>query len=357
MNILVRIPNWLGDAVMATYALEILFDRFPNAHFYLVGSPVSVALFAHYPRVSILVDSSKKAKCRILSLYKLAKKVPPCTLAFTFQNNLLSALLLYFNGARFRVGFAKEMRSFLLHHHPKKPKNTHEAMRFAMLVESALHSPRFQALQIPIHSHAPIEPKLYLKKPNLQITLPKHFQDSKIAGINAGAAFGAAKRWEESYFAEVIVYFLRQNYNVILFGVESENPINTAIIEHTQKLHPTQNRILNLSGQTTIESLIAYFLKLDFLLTNDSGPMHIASALGIPTLALFGPTNTQETCPFNAKNAHILSLETLGKKLPCMPCMQRTCPLSKDSKDYHACMRNLTPNFVISKIQSLISEV
>lgn len=96
---------------------------------------------------------------------------------------------------------------------------------------------------------------------------------------------------------------------------------------------------------------------IDFLLTNDSGPMHIASALGIPTLALFGPTNTQETCPFNAQNAHILSLETLGEKLPCMPCMQRTCPLSKDSKDYHACMRNLTPNFVISKIQSLISEV
>ena len=112
MNILVRIPNWLGDAVMATYALEILFECFPKAHFYLVGSRVSVALFTHYPRVSILIDSSKKAKSRIFSLYKLAKEIPPCTLAFTFQNSLLSALLLYFNGARFRVGFAKEMRSF-----------------------------------------------------------------------------------------------------------------------------------------------------------------------------------------------------------------------------------------------------
>ena len=357
MNILVRIPNWLGDAVMATYALEILFECFPKAHFYLVGSRVSVALFTHYPRVSILIDSSKKAKSRIFSLYKLAKEIPPCTLAFTFQNSLLSALLLYFNGARFRVGFAKEMRSFLLHHHPKKPKNTHEASRFAMLVESALHSARFQNLQIQIDSHAPIAPKLYLQKPPLKVTLPTHFSDSKIIGINAGAAFGAAKRWEEAYFAEVAAYFLQQNCNVILFGVESENPINDATVKHTQTLYPTQNCILNLSGKTTIESLMAYFLKLDFLLTNDSGPMHIASAFGIPTLALFGPTNALETCPFNAPNAQIISLETLGDQLPCMPCMQRTCPLPKDSKDFHACMRNLTPNLVIAKIQSLISKL
>lgn len=360
MNILIRIPNWLGDAVMATFALEILFSRFPYAHFYLVGNATSIAIFAHYPRVSILEDKSKKAKFRILSLYRLAKSIPPCDLGFTFQNNFLSALLLYFNGAKFRAGFAKEMRSFLLTFHPKKPKGIHEALRFARLVEAALHSQRFQTQNQNLES-LEIPPKLYLKKPNLQITLPKHFKDSKIAGINAGAAFGAAKRWGESYFAQVIWFLLSQDYKIILFGVQSENAINDKILEHLRAIpHFTESalqNILNLSGKTTIESLIAYFLKIDFLLTNDSGPMHIASALEIPTLALFGPTNTKETCPFNAKNSHILSLETFHQKLPCMPCMQRTCPIPKDSTDYHACMRNLTPNLVINKIQSLISEI
>ncbi|WP_297811830.1 lipopolysaccharide heptosyltransferase II [uncultured Helicobacter sp.] len=358
MNILVRIPNWLGDAVMATFALEILFSRFPKAYFYFVGSATSIALFAHYPNVTTIEDKSKKARFRILNLYHLGKSIPPCDLGFTFQNNLLSALLLFFNGTKFRAGFSTEMRSFLLTFYPKKPKNMHEALRFSTLVESALHSPRLKNLPL---QEVEVLPKLYLKKPPLQVNLPKHFKDSKIVGINAGATFGTAKRWEESYFAQVIGFLLQQNYKIILFGITNENEINNEILRHLHQM-PNLNEdllgnILNLSGKTTIESLIAHFLKLHFLLTNDSGPMHIASALEIPTLALFGPTNTKETCPFNAKNSHILSLETFHQKLPCMPCMQRTCPLPKDSTTFHACMRNLTPNLVITKLQSILSEV
>ncbi|TLD89098.1 lipopolysaccharide heptosyltransferase II [Helicobacter sp. MIT 05-5294] len=374
MNILVRIPNWLGDAVMATYALEILFLRFPHAHFYLVGSGVSIALFAHYPRVSVIEDRSKKAKFRIPNLYSLAKSIPPCDLGFTFQNNLLSALLLFFNRTKFRVGFSTEMRSFLLTLHPQKPKNLHEALRFSTLIESTLHAPKFQKFQVQHNDPNALEssnaipnptPKLYLNPPPkhaiTQAVLPQHFKDSKIAGINAGAAFGAAKRWEESHFALVIEFLLRLDFKVILFGVQSENAINEKILKSLQEIpHFPQNlqaNILNLSGKTTIESLMAYFVQLDFLLTNDSGPMHIASAFGIPTLALFGPTNTRETCPFNAENSHILSLETLGQPLQCAPCMKRTCPLPKDSAGFHACMRHLTPNLVIAKIQSIISKL
>ncbi len=364
MNILIRIPNWLGDAVMATYALEILFLRFPKANFYLVGSTASVALFAHYPKINIIEDQSKKANFRILSLYHLAKSIPPCDLGFTFQNNLLSAIFLFFNGAKFRAGFNTEMRSFLLTFHPNKPKNIHEALRFSTLVESALHSSKLQDLQEcnpNQNQHSPLSPKLYLKKPSLQVSLPAHFKDSKIIGINAGAAFGAAKRWEESYFAKVIEFLLQQNYKIILFGVAGENAINDKILEYLLTMSNLRKNllenILNLSGKTTIPTLMAYFIKLHFLLTNDSGPMHIASAFGIPTLALFGPTNSKETCPFNAKNSHIISLETLGQPLVCAPCMQRTCPLPKDSATFHACMRHLTPEIVITKIQSILNEI
>ncbi len=339
MNILIRIPNWLGDAVMATYALELLFVNFKNAHFYLVGSATSIALFAHYPRVSIIEDQSKKSRLRIWNLYSLAKSIPPCEIAITFQNTFLSALFLFFNGARWRVGFKTEMRSFFLHYAPQKPKHIHEALRFFSLAESVVQRCCKEIVSIP--------QKLYLKPKSLQINLKDSFKHSKIAGINAGAAFGAAKRWESSYFAEVILFLLQKNYKIILFGVVSENQINEEI---ARLVNTSSENLLNLSGKTSIQELISYFLKLDFLLTNDSGPMHIANALGVRTLALFGPTNALETAPFCATNARIISLETLGIPVPCAPCLMRSCPLRKDSKEYHQCMRKLEPRFVIQAL-------
>ena len=198
MKILVRLPNWLGDAVMATYGLEFLFLHFPKAQFYFVGSPLSVGLFTHYPNVTTLLDTSKTQKSRILALYKLAKEIPPCDIALTLQNNFLSALFLAFNGAKFRTGFSKEMRGFLLNFHPKKPKQMHEAQRFAILIQESLKIWQQQTQQhlTPLG----IPQRLYLRP---KFRIPRPFP-TKIAGISAGAAFGAAKRWSEAYFAEVI---------------------------------------------------------------------------------------------------------------------------------------------------------
>lgn len=341
MNILIRIPNWLGDAVMATFAVEILYQTYPEAHFYLVGSEVSCELFSHYPNTTLLIDNSKKQRFRIFHLYTLAKKIPPCDIALTFQNNFLSALFLFFNGAKERIGYNKEMRSFLLTKAPKKQANLHEVLHFSSLIKTLIPNTN-------------LSPKLYLRKPPLDITLPKHWQNQKIAGINAGAAFGSAKRWKEEYFAEVIAFLLDKNFKIILFGVTSENAINEKILSF---LPPNPKNILNLSGQTTIQSLMAYIQKLHLLITNDSGPMHIAAAFEIPTLAIFGPTNEQESAPFNAKNAHIISLKTLHQALYCQPCKKRICPLPKVSKGFHACMIDLKPTFIIKKLQSLISNI
>ncbi|MDE5591831.1 MAG: glycosyltransferase family 9 protein, partial [Helicobacter sp.] len=208
MNILIRIPNWLGDAVMATFALEILYKTYPQAHFYIVGSIVSGELFRHYPNTTIIFDKSKQSKYRLLNLYHLAKKIPRCDLAFTFQNNFLSALFLAFNRSKKRIGYSNQVRSIFLHIAPKRPKNTHEVLRFSQLVETI----------VPNH-HLP--PKLYLKKPK---TLPKKLSQ-KLAGINAGAAFGSAKRWKEEYFAQVIAFLLKEDFTIFLFGTESEGVI------------------------------------------------------------------------------------------------------------------------------------
>ena len=336
-NILIRLPNWLGDAVMASFAMEILYQNYPNANFYLVGSKVAITLYENKQNTTCIEDLSKTQKSRIFYLKNLAKSLPQANLAITFQNNLLSALFLFFNKAQIRIGFKNEMRSIFLTQSLKKIKNTHEALRYAKLVESVILQHNVLA-------------KLYLQKPTLNISLPRNFNDKKIVGINAGAAFGDAKRWSEEYFANIITEIQNRDYAILLFGVKSENPINENILS----LLKNHKNILNLSGKTTLQELMAYFLKLDFLLTNDSGPMHIASAFNIPTLALFGPTDFTETCPFNAPHSHIISLKTLNEGLSCMPCKKRTCPL-KDSKKNHACMNLLTPQKVLPKILEILS--
>ena len=336
-NILIRLPNWLGDAIMASFAMEILYQNYPNANFYLVGNKTTLTLYKNKPNTTCIVDSSKNAKSRILYLKKLANSLPMANLAITFQNNLLSALFLFFNKAKIRIGYKNEMRSIFLTKSLKKQKNMHESLRYAMLIESL----------IPNHK---ITPKLYLQKPKTQITLPLNLKNKKLFGINAGAAFGDAKRWNEAYFAKIICAMQERDYGILLFGVESENHINENILN----LLSNKKNILNLSGKTNLEELMAYFLKLDFLLTNDSGPMHIAAAFSIPTLVLFGPTDSSETSPFCAKKSHIISLRTLDRELDCMPCKKRSCPI-KDSKKNHACMNLLTAEIVLTKILEILS--
>ncbi|CAM2784757.1 lipopolysaccharide heptosyltransferase II [Helicobacter burdigaliensis] len=336
MNILVRLPNWLGDAIMASYALELLYQSYPNARFYLVGSKVACELYSNHKNTLTLQDKSKQAKCRIYSLFKLAKSLPPCDLSFSFQNNFLSALFLYFNQAKVRVGYKNEMRSFLLTHSFKKEKALHEVLVFAKLVKP--------------FANIDLTPKLYLQKPN--IPLPLLDNTNKIAGINPGAAFGSAKRWSEENFAKVAEFLHQKGYKILLFGGENEKEIAQKILSFLD----FKEEVLNLCGKTDIQSLLAYFSKLNLLITNDSGPMHIGAAFNIPMIAIFGPTNDSETSPFGSKNAHIISLKTLGKPLACMPCKKRACPLSKNDKSYHQCMLSLEPKFVISKIQSLISD-
>ncbi|MDY3114162.1 MAG: lipopolysaccharide heptosyltransferase II [Helicobacter sp.] len=351
MKILVRLPNWLGDAIMASYALEILRQAFKEVQFYLVGSKVAIELFKtqNFKNTTLLVDNTKCGGIlsRILKTRQFAKKIPPCDIAITLQNNFPSALLLYFNNAAFKIGFSANCRRIFLDSSPKKPQNLHEAMRYATLIFKALEAFKKEIPQI--------KPKLYLNPINVESQiLPLDFKGVKLLGVNAGAAFGSAKRWEVESFAKVAEHFLNKNFKILLFGIDSEREINEAILEKiTESL---KSGILNLCGKTNLSNLLQILPHLRLFLTNDSGPMHLASALNVKTLALFGPTRDDETSPFNAKNSRIISLKTLGIPLKCAPCMKRSCPLSRDSKDYHACMKNLSVKAVISELEAMLME-
>ena len=190
MRILVVLPNWLGDAIMATPAIELLAQKHPQARFVFVGSYVSIEALKHHPLCErAIVDETKKASSRLLATYKLAREIGRCNLAVTFRNQLHSSLLLYFTGTVVTIARRSWHSRFLLSHTPKIATDQHLVKQYAKLAMVDVNN----------FSEDEIGPlKLYIK--------PKQFKKPML-GINAGATYGSAKRWYPERFAAVAAHF------------------------------------------------------------------------------------------------------------------------------------------------------
>jgi heptosyltransferase-2 len=162
----------------------------------------------------------------------------------------------------------------------------------------------------------------------------------KILGINPGASYGSAKRWYPQEFAKV-ARELSSEYDVIIFGGPGETDIAGDIEQALIDSGVTNYK--NLAGNTTITELIDQISNLDLFITGDSGPMHVAAAFQVPTVAIFGPTKDKETSQWMNKKSIIVK-----KNLDCQPCMKRTCPLQ-----HHNCMNLIKAIDVLKAINSI----
>ena len=155
-----------------------------------------------------------------------------------------------------------------------------------------------------------------------------------LCGINPGASYGSAKRWYPQEFAKV-ARELSNEYDIVIFGGSSE--IDIAVDIEKSLIENGVNNYQNLAGNTTITELINKIASLDLFITGDSGPMHIAAAFQIPTVAIFGPTKDKETSQWMNKKSIIVK-----RSLDCQPCMKRICPLQ-----HHNCMNFIKANDVL----------
>ena len=363
-SILLRLPNWLGDSVMVSSAFEWLKLSFPCADFSLVGTKASCGIYERDSRIKhIFIDESKKAKSRILATKDLANAIGKHDLAITFSNTFFSALLLYLIKSPVRIGYAKNARGFLLTHALKLQKQNLQGKKYhQVLLYLSLIAPLLQVREQVAHkltqannsnntpketiSHKILMPNEIL---NTLSTKPLQLIADSIQicsnkpniGINPGAAFGSAKRWEQSYFIEVIQYFLDREYEVYLFGSSAESSANTDIAS-ALKNHKNLQYFHNLTDKTGLSELIDYINAMNVFITNDSGPMHIATALKVPIVAIFGPTDINETAPYIPTHTE-QSITLLHIDLPCSPCKKRECPLK-----HHNCMKLISPQEVIN---------
>ncbi|MDQ7068106.1 MAG: lipopolysaccharide heptosyltransferase II [Sulfurimonas sp.] len=322
MKILIILPNWLGDAIMATPAIELLAKHYPTARFTFVGSYVSIEALKHHPLCEkAVIDETKKAPSRLLATYKLAKELGEFSFAITFRNQLHSSLLLRFTNTVVCIAKSSWHSKLLLSHTPKIEQNKHLVEQYSQLA------------MIDTDAYDGVSPTLKLHIKQNSFTKPT-------LGLNAGATYGSAKRWYPERFAEVATAF-SEEFDIIIFGGPSEVSVAKDIEDKLIELGV--NNYINIAGKTSIKELCQNIGACSLFLTNDSGPMHIAAAYQIPTVAIFGPTRYKETSQWKNEKSIIVR-----KEMECSPCMKRECPLG-----HHDCMKMISSQEVITALRNI----
>ncbi len=295
---------------MATPAIENLIKTYPDAQITLLGSFVSTQAFQGYPNIKrVIVDDTKKSGNRYKNLISLAKSIGRVDLAISFRRSISSKFMMFFIKAKKKFNYRRLTK-----------KEIHLCIRYNDFVNKVLN------LQNEVG-----DLKLYFKPFNY---------GKPTLGINPGATYGSAKRWYPEEFAKIAIE-MSKKYDIVIFGGPTETNIAKDIENELVSKGITNYQ--NLAGKTTIPELIEKIAGLDLFITNDSGPMHIAAAYKVKTIAIFGPTKFTETNQWNNPNGEIVT-----KNLDCAPCMKRVCPLK-----HHNCMKNITAADVLNVIVKL----
>ncbi len=293
---------------MATPAIESIVNFYNDAQITFIGPSVSIEVLKNHPKVVKTLILDKKYRV----LYKISRELSDFDVFFSFRSSSRSKFLIFLISAKNKYQFDKN-----------KYKNCHQVEKYNDFVNDSLNT-NFPA------------GKLVLRRNSL---LEVHHLKLRL-GINPGASYGSAKRWYPQEFAKVASELASQ-YDIVIFGGLGEKDIAQDIEKFLIGKGVTNYQ--NLVGTTTISELINRISDLDLFITGDSGPMHVAAAFQVPTVAIFGPTKDKETSQWMNEKSTIVK-----KNLDCQPCMKRTCPLK-----HHNCMKLIKADDVLDAVKSL----
>jgi heptosyltransferase II len=343
MKLMIRATNWVGDAIMALPALRATREKFPDAHIAIVARPYVADLYRDQGICDELIAYDPKGEHRSWrgrELLAANLRAGKFDVALLLQNAFDAAWLAWRAGIPERIGYARHGRSFLLTNSRKVPRPgeipPHEKFYYLELLRRAgwidtLRDDSHIALHVPDASrHAAMQTLLNAgARPNA----------TRIA-VGAGASYGSAKCWPPERFAAALNDFLsHHDADVVLFGTAAEATVSVAI---ASELHCPP---IDLTGKTTIAELPALLSHCHLFLGNDSGAMHVAAAVGLPVVAIFGPTDPDGTSPVTPR------LSIVQQKPYCSPCFLRRCPTD------HRCMKAVTPAMVETAMRLRFPEV
>ncbi|MBI4000662.1 MAG: lipopolysaccharide heptosyltransferase II [Nitrospira defluvii] len=329
-RIVVRGPNWLGDAVMCEPALSQVRTMFPHAEITLLVKPAIADLLAQHPAVNrTLVYDDRGRHAGLTGKWTLAGVLRRhrFDLAILFQNAFEAALISFLAGIPRRFGYATDGRSLFLTDPVSVPARNGQRHQVEY----------YWDLLRPLGGHGPAPaPRLFVT-PEESAAITKRLADAGIGasdlviGVNPGSTYGHAKRWLPDRYAEVVNRVLKDmqaqagvRVGVAILGAKGEEQLGQAIAKQIK------TRTVVCSGQTTVRELMALVKRCQLFLTNDTGPMHVAAAFNVPLVAVFGPTDWHTTSPYGVE------AKLVRQPVSCAPCLLRECPID------HRCMTAVT---------------
>ena len=328
-RLLVRGPNWIGDAVMCEPALSAVRGLFPEAEVTLLVKPTIAELLAHHPAVDhALVYEDRRKHAGLAGKWALADELRRrrFDLAILFQNAFEAALISFLAGIARRYGYATDGRGWLLTDPIERGPKTvrkHQVQYYLDLLR-------------PLGADgAAAAPRLFLSEQEERAMTTKLAErgvgaGDLVIGLNPGSTYGGAKRWLPDRFAETVQRVADdqrrtgRQVHVVIVGAKGEEALARSIAERLRL------SAIVLAGQTTVRELMAVTKRCDLFFTNDTGPMHIAAAFGVPVVAVFGPTDHRTTSPVGERHAIV------RQPVDCAPCLLRECPID------HRCMTRVT---------------
>ena len=320
-NILVRATNWVGDAVMSLPALRAIRERFSTARISVLAKPWVADLYGRESFIDEIILYSGESPWR--TGHELRARRFDC--AILLQNAFEAAWIAWLARIPTRIGYKRDGRQLLLTRAVDVPKPgeipRHERFYYLELLRRAGLIDRIARERSDPIAFATAIPN-----------------GKRVIGVSPGAAYGTAKRWLPERFAEAAgALATARGASIALFGSKSERELCEEV---AQLLNGHQ--VTNYAGQTTLAQFIDLASGCELFLTNDSGSMHIASALGVPTVAIFGATDDTTTGP-TGSNARVVR-----QPVDCSPCLLRECPID------HRCMTGVSAERVVQEALQLL---
>lgn len=325
MNILIRLPNWLGDMVMSTAFVQAVKEEYPAATVDLVAKKGIDFLLDYFPSHGQRFIFSKEVYKGLPGVWKFGRQLRSTKkydLFFCLPDSFSSALMGRAAGATKRIGFKKELRSVLLTHAYQKKQNIHRAEEYVDLLGRFANKP---VIPPPV---------------KLQLAAAEK-KNALVININSEAV---SRRLPKEKATSIITAVRKKiNNEIILVGSNKE----AAFVEEVYQALPDKNNISNKAGVTSLPELLGLFAGSAAVLTTDSGPAHVANALGVHTIVLFGAGNENNTAPYNKNNRTIIRLGQLN----CEPCVSNTCKVYGIPQ----CLVKLDEQMIVSAVYNALS--
>lgn len=343
-RIFVRATNWVGDAVMSVPALQALRTRFPRAHIAILAKPWVAQLYGREPFCDELIPYEAPPGWRGISKkWSVASTLRSRQFdaAILLPNAFEAAALVRLAGIPRRIGYNTDARGWLLTDAIERPEKgeipVHQRFYYLELLKRAGLIDGYS-----------LDSSIRLAGARTAAEKGReHFRSRQIGpaviGVSPGAAYGGAKRWLPERFGEAAVKLARErSASIAIFGSKEEAEVCGLV---QQAVEAAGERCLNFAGDTTLGAFIEMAAACEVYLTNDSGPMHIASALGVRTVVVFGATDEHATGPTGDL------YRVVREPVECSPCLLRECPID------HRCMTRVTSDRVAEAALSLVAAV